>query len=76
MHIRRDSAAQARFSHAVKQRDNNTCRICHRTEAELMADETMDAHHILPKRYGGSDEVENGETRCSTCHRTFHGGEE
>jgi 5-methylcytosine-specific restriction endonuclease McrA len=31
----------------------------------------MEAHHILPVRAGGSDDVENGEAACTTCHRAY-----
>lgn len=29
----------------------------------------METHHIIPRRYGGSDDVENLVTLCANCHR-------
>lgn len=41
------------------------------SEACLFCDEeyALDRHHIVPQRYGGSDEEENLVTVCPTCHR-------
>ena len=32
-------------------------------------DGVLDAHHIVPQRHGGSDDVENLVKVCPTCHR-------
>jgi hypothetical protein len=38
------------------------CHFCDESEA-------LDTHHIVPRRYGGSDRGENLVTVCPNCHR-------
>jgi hypothetical protein len=41
-----------------------TCYFCLSEETEVLED-----HHIVPRRFGGSDEDENMVRLCPTCHR-------
>lgn len=44
-------------------RDSHTCQRCGSTDNQL------DVHHIIPRRDGGSDDLENLKTLCSyICH--------
>ena len=40
------------------------CQICGEQRPR-----SMETHHIIPRRYGGSDDTENLVTLCSSCHR-------
>ena len=40
------------------------CYFCNNQHTEL-----LETHHIVPARYGGSDEAENLVKVCPTCHR-------
>lgn len=43
-------------------RDNHTCQRCEKTKVRL------DAHHIVPRTFGGEDKLENLISLCSSCH--------
>lgn len=43
-------------------KDNYTCQICGSRE-------NLHSHHIVPRRKGGKDELDNLQTLCSSCHR-------
>lgn len=43
--------------------DKRTCQICGERSPR-----SMETHHIIPRRYGGSDDVENLVTLCANCH--------
>jgi 5-methylcytosine-specific restriction endonuclease McrA len=45
----------------VRERDGNACRHCGATFR-------LSVHHIVPARYGGSDDVDNLVLLCSGCH--------
>lgn len=49
-------------------RDNYTCQHCKTKKG------TMNAHHIIYRRNGGSDELENLITLCEDCHTALHKG--
>lgn len=49
-------------------RDNYTCQYCKTKKG------TMNAHHIIYRRNGGSDDLENLITLCENCHETLHKG--
>lgn len=44
--------------------DKRICQICGEQRPRA-----METHHIIPRRYGGSDDVENLVTLCSSCHQ-------
>ena len=46
---------------AVIERDGGRCRKCGRTHG-------LEAHHIIPRREDGTDDLENLATLCSSCH--------
>jgi len=50
-------------------RDDYTCRECETTGGPK-GDAQLEVHHITPVSKGGSDDLENLETLCQSCHRT------
>lgn len=57
----------------VLKRDGNQCRFCEITEEEHRDkhDKGLSVHHIIPRRAGGGDDVDNLMAVCTTCHRTI-----
>jgi hypothetical protein len=55
----------------VLDRDNYICQHC----KGKCKDSRLHVHHIIFRRNGGSDEVENLITLCKTCHNKLHDGE-
>ena len=51
-------------------RDNYTCVIC----KGMSKDRVLQTHHIIQRKDGGSDRVDNLVTVCSTCHEKYHQG--
>lgn len=49
----------------VLERDNYTCQICGKTGSSK-----LHIHHILKRREGGSEYLDNLLTVCPKCHRT------
>ena len=51
-------------------RDGWLCRVCGRP-----AGKSAHVDHIVPKRQGGTDELDNLQTLCQSCHsrKTAHG---
>lgn len=49
---------------AVLDRDNHVCRKCGRSDG-------LECHHIIPRRAGGSDELENLIVLCIVCHQEW-----
>jgi hypothetical protein len=52
----------------VRERDNYTCRLCQKDLKDTPA--KLDTHHIIPKKLGGKDEINNLLTLCHSCHIT------
>ncbi|HDZ25092.1 hypothetical protein LCGC14_0359400 [marine sediment metagenome] len=52
----------------IKRRDNNKCQNCGIQGTK----KTVDAHHIIPMKQGGKDEITNGKTLCKPCHKIEH----
>lgn len=52
---------------AVKERDNYCCYICEGLDS-------LDIHHIVKQRHGGSHNKENLVTLCRKCHRHIETG--
>ena len=50
-------------------RDNYTCQCCGKKNCRL------EVHHIVFRRHGGSDRLENLITLCEDCHKAIHLGE-
>jgi 5-methylcytosine-specific restriction enzyme A len=50
----------------VLARDQHLCQPCHRA-GRVTASEAVD--HIIPKAKGGTDDLENLEAICESCHR-------
>jgi RNA-directed DNA polymerase len=47
-------------------RDNNTCQYCGATGTNLHA------HHVVPRKQGGSNNLNNLVTLCAQCHSETH----
>lgn len=54
----------------VLNRDNYTCQHC----KGKRKDSKLEAHHIVFRSKGGSDEADNLITLCHTCHKELHEG--
>lgn len=54
----------------VLNRDNYTCQCCKGKHK----DSKLEAHHIVFRSNGGSDEQDNLITLCHTCHKDLHDG--
>jgi len=56
----------------VLERDDYECRFCEITEEEHQDnhDKGLSIHHIIPRRAGGGDDIDNLMAVCATCHRT------
>ena len=50
---------------AVHTRDKMTCLRC---EKQFKHERYLDAHHLMPRKEGGSDDVRNLITLCEPCH--------
>lgn len=59
---RRES--RKRFHEEVVERDQGRCRICGKRAS--------DAHHILYRSQGGTDDLDNGILLCRTDHERVH----
>lgn len=46
----------------VLTRDNNQCQLCETTQKRL------DVHHIIKRKFGGRDVLENLLSLCRSCH--------
>lgn len=57
---------QSRFRFRVIQRYGPACAVCSIAVLQL-----LDAHHIGPKKLGGSDDPRNGLLLCANHHRAF-----
>ena len=54
---------------ACLNRDNYTCQCCKTKKG------TLHAHHIIYRRNGGADTLDNLITLCEGCHKKLHRGE-
>lgn len=55
---------RSRWRALVVGRDEGRCRLCGKRGT--------DAHHILYRSQGGTDELFNGILLCRACHETVH----
>ena len=55
-------------------RDDYACQKCG-AQGGRKGDTQLHVHHIKPVAEGGSDDLENLETLCSSCHRSRHADE-
>jgi hypothetical protein len=62
-----NKAAWQRLRKAVRQRDGNCCRNCG-ARGEWAK---LSVHHLLPASLGGTDDMANLLTLCSTCHPIY-----
>lgn len=66
--VRKIESHASRWAKAVMVRDQMACQMCGAVEGQ------MDAHHVLPKaQYPElADDIDNGVTLCSPCHKKLH----
>jgi hypothetical protein len=70
---RLDRAPWRRLRREVYERDNWTCQECgcrclNTKDAKAHPKRKIQAHHVVPRRFGGSDELSNLVTLCMSCH--------
>lgn len=53
----------------VLDRDKHICRLCFRAEDLGGYGHSLEVHHIIPKKQGGLDNIDNLITLCFHCHR-------
>lgn len=58
----------------VYKRDDHICQNCGKKGGEKGSAE-LNAHHIVPKKKGGSDKKGNLKTLCVDCHNAIHHNE-
>ncbi len=76
---RLDTAEWRRTRVEVYERDNWTCQECgcrclNTKDAKAHPKRKIQAHHVVPRRFGGSDELSNLVTLCMSCHHKREGG--
>jgi 5-methylcytosine-specific restriction endonuclease McrA len=62
-----NKAQWQRIRKAVRARDGNACRNC----AASGDWARLSVHHLLPANLGGTDDMSNLVTLCSTCHPIY-----
>lgn len=67
---RRAEALEA-FRRAVLARAGGRCERCGAQPGSRPL-ERLEAHHLLPRARGGSDDPSNGAALCGACHRAVH----
>ena len=45
------------------------CQMCLRYKEDLPDNQTLEGHHVIPVKYGGSNDKSNVWTLCTGCHR-------
>lgn len=61
----RDRQVPTQLRNRTLKRDNHACVRCDSTN-------DLEAHHIIPRRDGGPDSLENMATLCNDCHTEIH----
>ena len=59
-----------KIKNEVRERDGQCCQICE------VKNERLEVHHILKRKLGGSNELDNLITLCVKCHRAIETGDE
>jgi predicted restriction endonuclease len=69
-----DSYRTASWRRKIIERDSNTCKNCRNNVRDLFRKRisSNEAHHIIPRAYGGKNTLNNGITLCVFCHDYFH----
>lgn len=65
VHLSYSSPFWLEISRQIKIRDHNRCRSCG-------GQKTLDCHHIVPVKHGGTNLSANLKTLCRKCHRARH----
>ena len=56
----------------VKKKGLEYCEWCLRKRLEIPAPGTLEGHHIIEYKDGGSDDISNILVLCSSCHKLCH----
>jgi len=56
----------------VSQYSKGFCEICLRKHDELPSPQTLEGHHIVQVKDGGTDDRDNIQIVCTACHRWIH----
>jgi hypothetical protein len=56
----------------VNQYSKGFCEICLRKDQQLPKPQTLEGHHIVQVKDGGTDDKENIQIVCTFCHRWIH----
>lgn len=69
----REGVGWASVREDVLERDSYKCRFCEISDEEHRSKygRGLTAHHIIPRRDGGPDTLENLITVCQSCHNTL-----
>ena len=70
--IRKRKPIPAATKHAVNRRDQGRCTEIHEDGTRCENTKWLHIHHIIPLENGGSDELSNLTTLCSTHHEIRH----
>jgi diadenosine tetraphosphate (Ap4A) HIT family hydrolase len=71
-YVENTSAISGKLRYAVLKRAGFHCELC-----GVSADErTLEVEHILPRKHGGSDELENLQALCLKCSADRAGGDD
>jgi 5-methylcytosine-specific restriction endonuclease McrA len=75
-HPRRNLGKGREFSHSawnkkILEKDKFRCRICKNKTYDMYRNNKprLEAHHIIPRRFGGKNTIKNGITLCDNCHK-------
>ena len=68
---KRKQFALRKWGKEVQERDDHQCQCC---GAEKTTPSSMHSHHIVPREYFPklADDLSNGITLCSRCHKKLH----
>jgi hypothetical protein len=70
-----ERAARSRghsVEHQVTRRDQETCQFIYQDGSQCEERKWLDRHHIIHRKNGGQDSLENLVTLCSSHHRMVH----
>lgn len=63
---------EAKHLDLVKKYNGTHCQWCARTKEEIPPPGTLEAHHIIEYKDGGTDDRENILILCTCCHKDCH----
>jgi len=67
-----DGERQISSQWTAKRLQIDTCQCCLRSLEKLGDNESLEIHHVVPVKDGGSDKLDNIWILCTTCHKEVH----